>query len=50
MESIRDMLVMVSKILSLKNSEGVEPLVDFGLHGWSQAKSRPIELNPQISI
>ena len=43
-------LEVVSKALSLKKRKGVEPLVDSGLHGWSQAESRSRKLNPQVSI
>ena len=46
----RRVLEVVSEALSLNTSEGAEPLVDFGLHGWSQAELRSRKLNPQVSI
>ncbi len=53
-ESRRDLshgvLEVVLKELSLKNNEGAKPLVDSGLHGWSQVESRSRKLNPQVSI
>ena len=46
----RGVLEVVLKAQSLKNSEGAEPLVDSGLHGWSQAEMRSRKLNPLVSI
>ena len=43
------LLKVVLKALSLNNSKGIEPLVDYGLHGWSQVEPRSKKLNTQVS-